>query len=78
MRRYSLFLVFPVLIGLILSLPSCGGGTPKANVVATVSLPVSTISLNKGDVYTLSPRALTFLRWMLERGEYLVPPGSRP
>jgi hypothetical protein len=57
MRRYSFFLVLPVLIGLVLSLPSCGGGTPKANVVATVSLPVSTISLNKGDVYTLSPTA---------------------
>ena len=57
MRRYSSFLVFPVLFGLVLSLPSCGGGTPKANVVAAVSVPLSTVSLNKGDVYQLSPTA---------------------
>lgn len=57
MRRYSSFLFFPVLISVLLALPSCGGGTPKANVVAAVSVPLSTVSLNKGDVYGLSPTA---------------------
>src|SRR5512140_2025809 len=57
MRRFSSFLAILAPIGIILTLPSCGGGTPKANVVAAVSVPLSTISLNKGDVYQLSPSA---------------------
>jgi hypothetical protein len=57
MRRFSSFLIFPALLALILTLPSCGGGTPKANVPAAISVPLSTISLNKGDVYQLSPTA---------------------
>jgi len=57
MRRFSSFLAVLALIGIILTLPSCGGGTPKANVVAAVSVPVNTISLNKGDVAQLSPSA---------------------
>ena len=57
MRRFSSFLAVLALIGIILTLPSCGGGTPKANVVAAVSVPVSTISMNKGDVAQLSPTA---------------------
>ena len=57
MRRFSSFLVVPVLLALLLILPSCGGGTPKGNVVAAITVPLDTISLNKGDVYTLSPNA---------------------
>lgn len=57
MRRFLSFLAVPALLILILILPSCGGGTPKANVVASVTLPLSTISLNKGDVFQLSPSA---------------------
>jgi hypothetical protein len=57
MRRYSSFLAFSVLICILLTLPSCGGGTPKANIPAAVSVPLSTISLNKGEVYQLSPTA---------------------
>ncbi len=57
MRRFSSFLVFPVLTAFILTLAACGGGTPKANVVATVSVPLTTVSMNKGDIVTLSPSA---------------------
>ncbi len=57
MRRFSSFLVLLFLIALLLILPSCGGGSPKANVVAAITVPLDTISLNKGDVFTLSPTA---------------------
>ena len=57
MRRFSSFLIVPASLALLLILPSCGGGTPKANVVAAISVPLDTISLNKGDVFTLSPTA---------------------
>ncbi len=56
MRRFSSFLAGLAILS-VLTLSACGGGTPKANVVATIAVPLSTISLNKGDVYQLSPTA---------------------
>lgn len=58
MRRFlPTFLLVPALLALLLILPSCGGGTPKANIPASITMPLSTVSLNKGDVYQLSPTA---------------------
>lgn len=57
MRRFSSFLIVLVLPALLLILPSCGGGTPKANIVASITVPLDTISMNKGDVVTLTPTA---------------------
>src|SRR5512133_236909 len=56
MRRFSSFLVGLAIL-CVLTLSSCGGDAPKANVVATITVPLSTISLNKGDVFQLSPTA---------------------
>ncbi|MDT8069219.1 MAG: hypothetical protein ROO76_13720 [Terriglobia bacterium] len=56
MRRFSFLIVF-VLPLFALIFPSCGGGTPKGNVVASVTVPLNTISMNRGDVVTLSPSA---------------------
>jgi hypothetical protein len=56
MRRFS-FLIVLLLPIFSLTFPACGGGSPKANVVAAITVPLDTISLNKGDVYTLSPTA---------------------
>jgi hypothetical protein len=57
MRRFSSFLIVLVFLPLVLILPSCGGGTPKGNVVAAITVPLDTLSMNKGDVLQLSPTA---------------------
>jgi len=56
MRRFS-FLIVLLLPIFSLIFPACGGGSPKANIVASIAVPLDTISLNKGDVFTLSPTA---------------------
>lgn len=56
MRRFS-FLIVLLLPIFSLIFPACGGGSPKANIVASITVPLDTISLNKGDVFTLSPTA---------------------
>src|SRR5512146_735574 len=56
MRRFS-FLIVLLLPILSLIFPACGGGSPKGNIVASITVPLDTISLNKGDVFTLSPTA---------------------
>ena len=56
MRLFSSFLAGLAILS-VLTLSSCGGDAPKANVVATVTLPLTTISLNKGEVSQLSPTA---------------------
>lgn len=56
MRRFS-FLIVLLLPVFSLIFPGCGGGTPKANIVASVTVPLDTISMNKGDVITLTPTA---------------------
>ncbi|HEU5400178.1 MAG TPA: hypothetical protein VFU86_02405 [Terriglobales bacterium] len=57
MRRFSFLIVLLVTICSLI-FTACGGGTRKANIVASVTVPLDTISLNKGEVFpTLSPTA---------------------
>lgn len=58
MRRFAALFGFLVLNAVVLTMSACGGGgTPKANVVDKITLPISSFSLNKGDVVQISATA---------------------
>jgi len=59
MRRLSPeSFLFAALMVLVLALGACGGGTPTANVVNTITINSINISLNQGDTFPLSVSAL--------------------
>ncbi len=60
MRQFaSKWLCWLALLTFTLSFAACGGSSvPKANVVASITMPFSSLSLNFGDTYLLRPTAL--------------------